>query len=198
MRLQLRTLPMYDPQKLSVLKHSRFRSLICEAIPFSEGWRGARHPCPDQDRWRADILIVRGGCLIALEAQRADECIESRSRLYLQDSVWPVWFFLQVPSRLKTASVFSVLDLPQLPKILNAVHDLGSPKGLSWERAQLCLKPIVETHRGPELTIPPLKISKCAFNAGFKVGFEEGRRQGWAHANKVFREALGEAVEKLR
>jgi hypothetical protein len=29
-------------------------------------------------------------------------------------------------------------------------------------------------------------------------GYEEGKRQGWAHANKVFREALGVAVEKLK
>ena len=29
-------------------------------------------------------------------------------------------------------------------------------------------------------------------------GFAEGRRQGWAHANKVFREALGEAVKRLK
>jgi len=29
------------------------------------------------------------------------------------------------------------------------------------------------------------------------AGFEEGKRQGWAHANKVFREALQAAVEKL-
>lgn len=29
-------------------------------------------------------------------------------------------------------------------------------------------------------------------------GFEEGRRQGWAHANKVFREALEQAVAKLK
>jgi hypothetical protein len=33
---------------------------------------------------------------------------------------------------------------------------------------------------------------------GASVGFEEGKRQGWAHANKVFREALGEAAEKLK
>ena len=29
-------------------------------------------------------------------------------------------------------------------------------------------------------------------------GFEEGRRQGWAHANQVFREALSKAAEKLK
>jgi hypothetical protein len=29
-------------------------------------------------------------------------------------------------------------------------------------------------------------------------GYEEGKRQGWAHANKVFREALGVAAEKLK
>jgi hypothetical protein len=29
-------------------------------------------------------------------------------------------------------------------------------------------------------------------------GFAEGKRQGWAHANKVFREALGVAAEKLK
>ena len=29
-------------------------------------------------------------------------------------------------------------------------------------------------------------------------GFDEGKRQGWAHANKVFREALGVAVGKLK
>jgi hypothetical protein len=33
---------------------------------------------------------------------------------------------------------------------------------------------------------------------GASAGFEEGRRQGWAHANKVFREALGMAAEKLK
>jgi hypothetical protein len=30
------------------------------------------------------------------------------------------------------------------------------------------------------------------------MGYEEGKRQGWAHANKAFREALGEAVKKLK
>jgi len=29
-------------------------------------------------------------------------------------------------------------------------------------------------------------------------GFEEGKRQGWAHANKVFREALNIALGKLK
>lgn len=29
-------------------------------------------------------------------------------------------------------------------------------------------------------------------------GFVEGKRQGWAHANKVFREALGEAAARLK
>lgn len=29
-------------------------------------------------------------------------------------------------------------------------------------------------------------------------GFEEGKRQGWAHANAVFREALGVAAKKLK
>ena len=33
---------------------------------------------------------------------------------------------------------------------------------------------------------------------GMTVGFEEGKRQGWAHANTVFREALKVAVEKLK
>jgi hypothetical protein len=33
---------------------------------------------------------------------------------------------------------------------------------------------------------------------GASAGFEEGKRQGWARANKVFREALGEAAEKLK
>lgn len=44
-----------------------------------------------------------------------------------------------------------------------------------------------------------------ASGKGFKTlssaqlgGYEEGKRQGWAHANKVFREALGVAAEKLR
>lgn len=29
-------------------------------------------------------------------------------------------------------------------------------------------------------------------------GFEEGRRQGWAHANRVFREALERAAKELK
>jgi hypothetical protein len=29
-------------------------------------------------------------------------------------------------------------------------------------------------------------------------GFEEGRRQGWVHANKIFHEALKVAAEKLK
>jgi len=29
-------------------------------------------------------------------------------------------------------------------------------------------------------------------------GFEEGRRQGWAHANKVFRAALERAAKELK
>jgi len=29
-------------------------------------------------------------------------------------------------------------------------------------------------------------------------GYEEGKRQGWAHANRAFREALRVAVEKLQ
>jgi hypothetical protein len=29
-------------------------------------------------------------------------------------------------------------------------------------------------------------------------GFAEGKRQGWAHANAVFREALGVAAKKLK
>jgi hypothetical protein len=33
---------------------------------------------------------------------------------------------------------------------------------------------------------------------GIAAGFEEGKRQGWAHANKVFREALGVAAERLK
>jgi hypothetical protein len=33
---------------------------------------------------------------------------------------------------------------------------------------------------------------------GMTAGFEEGKRQGWAHANMVFREALKVAVEKLK
>jgi hypothetical protein len=31
-----------------------------------------------------------------------------------------------------------------------------------------------------------------------KEGFAEGKRQGWAHSNKVFREALGVAAGKLK
>jgi hypothetical protein len=34
--------------------------------------------------------------------------------------------------------------------------------------------------------------------AAMAEGFEEGKRQGWAHANKVFREALGSAAAKLK
>ena len=34
--------------------------------------------------------------------------------------------------------------------------------------------------------------------AAMAEGFEEGKRQGWAHANKVFREALQAAAERLR
>jgi hypothetical protein len=30
------------------------------------------------------------------------------------------------------------------------------------------------------------------------AGFEEGRKQGWAHANQVFREALNIALGKLK
>jgi hypothetical protein len=29
-------------------------------------------------------------------------------------------------------------------------------------------------------------------------GYEEGKRQGWAHANKVFRDALGVAAKQLK
>jgi hypothetical protein len=29
-------------------------------------------------------------------------------------------------------------------------------------------------------------------------GYEEGKRQGWSHANKLFREALGVAAAKLK
>jgi hypothetical protein len=30
------------------------------------------------------------------------------------------------------------------------------------------------------------------------AGYEEGKRQGWAHANTIFREALGVAAAKLK
>jgi hypothetical protein len=33
---------------------------------------------------------------------------------------------------------------------------------------------------------------------GMAEGFAEGKRQGWAHSNKVFREALKVAAEKLK
>lgn len=48
-------------------------------------------------------------------------------------------------------------------------------------------------------------VFRTATGKGFKTlsaaqleGFAEGKRQGWAHANAVFRTALGEAAKRLR
>jgi hypothetical protein len=34
--------------------------------------------------------------------------------------------------------------------------------------------------------------------AATAAGYEEGKRQGWAHANAIFRDALGRAAEALK
>jgi hypothetical protein len=44
-----------------------------------------------------------------------------------------------------------------------------------------------------ELQGPPQGLA-----AAQRQGFDEGKRQGWAHANAVFRKALGVAVAELK
>jgi hypothetical protein len=43
-----------------------------------------------------------------------------------------------------------------------------------------------------------LRKGPLAAGSATAEGFAEGKRQGWAHANKVFREALGVAAGKLK
>ena len=43
------------------------------------------------------------------------------------------------------------------------------------------------------LGAPPLAVGSAQ-----AAGFEAGKRQGWAHANKVFRDALGVAAKELK
>jgi hypothetical protein len=69
-------------------------------------------------------------------------------------------------------------------KVADAVYTLaGSRNAAEWLR----------------LTIQQaLNKTPLAPGTATTAGYIEGKRQGWAHANKVFREALDVAAEKLK
>ena len=106
--------------------HRRLRRRLYDAVPVDWHARteGCGHWIDPSATWRADVLVAKGRCTVALEAQLQTGALYARSDARLRSGVWPLWVFARLIERLRDEPVISVDELHLIPRILESLHEL--------------------------------------------------------------------------
>jgi hypothetical protein len=198
----LESIDRCNPRQLRQLTHRSFLGHVAGALRIGAWCRrdnvsSLELQPPIAPEWRADLMVWLEDATdrsLIVEAQRGDDgCIQRRTERYLQSGHLPIWVFIRVPpGRFATDPFFSIRDLPRLSEILHAAYVLECPPP-SWRAYCDVVAPIVQKFRVANLPLPPRRRGA---NLQSK-GYQDGYRQGWAAANKVFRDALSRASAEL-